>query len=108
MPLPNNTAIKLTTARYYTPEGRSIQAKGIDPELTIRQLVEHRANVLVVVPVMLSRMLAVADTSTFPELRVIASSGSALGAKLTSDVRQRFGPDAFIQAALALLRDEQG
>ncbi|MBN2642005.1 MAG: S41 family peptidase, partial [Victivallales bacterium] len=29
LPLGNNTAIKLTTARYYTPKGRSIQAKGI-------------------------------------------------------------------------------
>jgi len=33
MPLGNNTAIKLTTARYYTPSGRSIQAKGITPEI---------------------------------------------------------------------------
>ena len=31
LPLGNNTAIKLTTARYYTPNGRSIQAKGIAP-----------------------------------------------------------------------------
>jgi len=31
LPLGNNTAIKLTTARYYTPSGRSIQAKGIVP-----------------------------------------------------------------------------
>ncbi len=35
MPLGNNTAIKLTTARYYTPSGRSIQAKGITPDLII-------------------------------------------------------------------------
>jgi carboxyl-terminal processing protease len=28
-------AIKLTTARYYTPSGRSIQAKGIVPDLTV-------------------------------------------------------------------------
>ena len=35
MPLGNNTAIKLTTARYYTPNGRSIQAKGIVPDLTV-------------------------------------------------------------------------
>ncbi len=30
-------AIRLTTARYYTPSGRSIQAKGIDPDIEIRQ-----------------------------------------------------------------------
>jgi carboxyl-terminal processing protease len=35
MPLGNNTAIKLTTARYYTPSGRSIQAKGITPDLQV-------------------------------------------------------------------------
>jgi carboxyl-terminal processing protease len=35
LPLGNNTAIKLTTARYYTPSGRSIQAKGIVPDITV-------------------------------------------------------------------------
>jgi len=35
MPLGNNTAIKLTTARYYTPGGRSIQALGITPDLVV-------------------------------------------------------------------------
>ncbi|GHT89628.1 peptidase S41 [Betaproteobacteria bacterium] len=33
LPLPGNAAIKLTTARYYTPSGRSIQAKGIEPDI---------------------------------------------------------------------------
>jgi len=35
MPLGNSTAIKLTTARYYTPNGRSIQAKGIEPDIIV-------------------------------------------------------------------------
>ena len=35
MPLDNNTAIKLTTARYYTPSGRSIQALGITPDIMV-------------------------------------------------------------------------
>lgn len=35
MPLNNGGAIKLTTARYYTPNGRSIQAKGIVPDVEI-------------------------------------------------------------------------
>jgi carboxyl-terminal processing protease len=35
MPLGNNTAIKLTTARYFTPTGRSIQAKGITPDVMV-------------------------------------------------------------------------
>jgi carboxyl-terminal processing protease len=33
----NNGALRLTTARYYTPSGRSIQAKGIDPDIAILQ-----------------------------------------------------------------------
>jgi carboxyl-terminal processing protease len=35
LPLGNNTAIKLTTARYYTPNGRSIQARGIVPDIAL-------------------------------------------------------------------------
>ncbi|HMV52350.1 MAG TPA: S41 family peptidase [Rhodocyclaceae bacterium] len=35
LPLNNNTAIKLTTARYFTPNGRSIQAKGIEPDIKV-------------------------------------------------------------------------
>ena len=33
----NNGALRLTTARYYTPSGRSIQAKGIDPDVVVLQ-----------------------------------------------------------------------
>ena len=35
IPLADGSGIKLTTALYYTPSGRSIQAKGIDPDLRI-------------------------------------------------------------------------
>ncbi|MBP0494444.1 S41 family peptidase [Roseomonas sp. SG15] len=35
MPLPGNGAIRLTTARYYTPSGRSIQATGIQPDIEV-------------------------------------------------------------------------
>ena len=35
LPLGNNTGLKLTTARYYTPSGRSIQAKGIVPDIAV-------------------------------------------------------------------------
>ncbi|MEX0958111.1 MAG: S41 family peptidase [Burkholderiales bacterium] len=37
LPLGNGTAIKLTTARYYTPDGRSIQAKGITPDIVVEE-----------------------------------------------------------------------
>jgi carboxyl-terminal processing protease len=35
LPIGNGTAIKLTTARYFTPSGRSIQAKGIEPDILV-------------------------------------------------------------------------
>ena len=35
LPLGSDTAIKLTTARYFTPSGRSIQAKGIEPDIRV-------------------------------------------------------------------------
>ena len=35
LPLHNNRALKLTTARYYTPSGRSIQAQGIVPDIKV-------------------------------------------------------------------------
>ena len=37
VPLPGQGAMRLTTSRYYTPSGRSIQAKGIDPDIVIEQ-----------------------------------------------------------------------
>jgi carboxyl-terminal processing protease len=37
IPLGSNGALKLTTARYYTPSGRSIQAKGIEPDAVVEE-----------------------------------------------------------------------
>jgi carboxyl-terminal processing protease len=37
IPLGSEGAIRLTTARYYTPSGRSIQAKGIEPDIEVQQ-----------------------------------------------------------------------
>jgi carboxyl-terminal processing protease len=36
IPLEDNSGLKLTTARYYTPSGRSIQAKGISPDILVK------------------------------------------------------------------------
>lgn len=38
LPMHNNGALKLTTARYYTPSGRSIQAEGIVPDITLNKV----------------------------------------------------------------------
>lgn len=37
IPLPSESAIRLTTSRYYTPSGTSIQAKGISPDIIVEQ-----------------------------------------------------------------------
>ena len=37
IPLRNKGAMRITTARYYTPSGRSIQAKGIEPDVWVKQ-----------------------------------------------------------------------
>lgn len=38
LPLSDNSGLRLTTARYYTPSGRSIQAKGITPDITVEKI----------------------------------------------------------------------
>jgi carboxyl-terminal processing protease len=38
LPTSNGAAVKLTTARYYTPSGRSIQAEGIEPDIALKNL----------------------------------------------------------------------
>jgi carboxyl-terminal processing protease len=38
LPLTDDTALRLTTARYFTPSGRSVQEGGIQPDITVPQL----------------------------------------------------------------------
>ena len=44
LPMENGSALKLTTARYFTPSGTSIQAKGIEPDITIDRLNVSKSN----------------------------------------------------------------
>ena len=44
VPLPDGTAIKVTTALYFTPSGRSIQATGIDPDITVEQVLVKKGD----------------------------------------------------------------
>jgi len=46
MPLDNGDAVKLTISRYYTPGGRSIQARGIDPDVLLRADGNSSANTI--------------------------------------------------------------
>jgi carboxyl-terminal processing protease len=42
IPLPGNGAMRLTTARYYTPSGRSIQGLGIEPDVKVAETREEQ------------------------------------------------------------------
>ena len=42
LPLEDGSALRLTTARYYTPNGRSIQAKGIEPDIVVQNARDAR------------------------------------------------------------------
>ncbi len=74
----------------------AVVARRFEPEAALASISAKNADVFVAVPVMLSRILAlppeVLVAARTPGLRIIASSGSALGAKLTTDVLNRFGP----------------
>jgi carboxyl-terminal processing protease len=64
LPLKENTALKLTTARYFTPSGRSIQAEGIVPDISLDNLTLAKAEPDDVDPIMekdLSRHLENGD-----------------------------------------------
>jgi fatty-acyl-CoA synthase len=74
----------------------TVLTRAFDAAQTLDAVSRQRADVLVLVPVMLQRILALgpqalveADTS---RLRVIASSGSALGGKLVGETLDRLGP----------------
>ena len=72
----------------------NVVRRRFDPAQTLQLLAEHRARVLVVVPVMLRRMMSVESLSSHPapDLRVIAASGSAIAGPLVTEVLDHFGP----------------
>lgn len=63
LPLPNNQAVKLTTARYYTPGGRSIQAKGIAPDIVVEDAPDQK---VLLREADLQRHLSIEDDKTTP------------------------------------------
>jgi len=75
LPLGNNTAIKLTTARYYTPKGRSIQAKGITPDIPLDDGATDRT--LKLREADLTKHLGEAATTEKPEDKAVAAARAA-------------------------------
>jgi carboxyl-terminal processing protease len=51
IPINQKAAVKLTTARYYTPSGRSIQAEGIKPDIELQEMKFSQAETKTVKPI---------------------------------------------------------
>ncbi|TYO88836.1 S41 family peptidase [Oceanicella actignis] len=89
MPLAGKGAIRLTTARYYTPSGRSIQALGIEPDILIEQ-----------------RKLAAADDAARRGRSEADLRGRLDNDSLTEDERKQLEEERKRHEATAQLRDK--
>ncbi len=84
LPLDAEHAVKITTARYYTPNGTSIQAEGIKPDIALADLAVNKADsapILVSSEADLPNHLANEDSKTGQD---IDNDGSAENAKLAT------------------------
>lgn len=92
LPLNNDRALKLTTALYFTPNGRSIQAQGIVPDIEVRQ----------------AKLTAEADTENFKEADLQGHLGNGNGgADRPSGAARKERPqddDFQLSQALSLLK----
>lgn len=92
MPLRGDGAMRLTTARYYTPSGRSIQALGIQPDIIVQQPVAHPGD---------------ESETTTPQFRSEADlKGSLNNDSLTEDEIRQIEEDRARAEATAALREE--
>ena len=92
MPLRGDGAMRLTTARYYTPSGRSIQALGIQPDIIVQQPVAHPGD---------------ESETTPPQFRSEADlRGSLNNDSLTEDEIRQIEEDRARAEATAALREE--
>ncbi|WP_460272810.1 S41 family peptidase [Celeribacter sp. ULVN23_4] len=92
MPLRSDGAMRLTTARYYTPSGRSIQALGISPDIVVDQP---------------PRQPEAEETEDTPQFRSEADLRGALdNDSLTEDERAKIEEERAAAEEAAKLRDE--
>jgi carboxyl-terminal processing protease len=92
MPLRSDGAMRLTTARYYTPSGRSIQALGISPDIIVAQP---------------PRQPEADETTDAPMLRSEADLRGALNNdSFTEDERRKIEEERAAAEEAAKLRDE--
>ncbi len=92
MPVPGGGAMRLTTARYYTPSGRSIQALGVSPDIVVEQQVPEETP---------AEDEAAARTRTEADLR-----GSLDNDSLTEDEQRQIQEEQEAALAAAHLRNQ--
>ncbi|MCC6736778.1 MAG: S41 family peptidase [Bauldia sp.] len=96
---PGDGALRLTTARYYTPSGRSIQAVGIEPDILVEQVLPPELAARV------AELPALAE-ATLPGHLTIENGAAERQASL-SFVPANPDDDTQLQFALRLLRGEE-
>lgn len=94
MPLRGDGAMRLTTARYYTPSGRSIQALGVSPDIIVQQ------------PPRKPEAETEATADDRPQRTEADLRGSLNNDSLTEDERRQIDEDRAAAREAAKLRDE--
>ncbi|GAV20097.1 carboxyl-terminal processing protease [Mariprofundus micogutta] len=106
IPLQGGTAIKVTTALYYTPSGRSIQATGIDPDIQVEQVINKPAEqAKSKIPSVSERDLKGHLSNGNKKTRLKkAKKVEIKGAGASAAMQERLQMDTQLQRALDLLR----
>ena len=99
IPLRGDGAMRLTTARYYTPSGRSIQALGISPDIVVNQPVKKAGEAGTEEAAAAAEAEAKARTEA--DLRGVLSNDS-----MTEDEKRQYQEEQEKAAETAKLRDE--
>jgi carboxyl-terminal processing protease len=105
LPMADNSAVKLTTARYFTPKGRSIQAEGIQPDIELEELkvaLEQGSSITRVKEADLSNHLS--NGSSSPKPKEIPDKRTVQPEKVEGKKGSLAGDDYELYEALNLLK----
>jgi len=101
IPLPDGSALKLTTALYYTPSGRSIQATGIEPDIIVKPVrIAANSEKKGKIEAVLERDLK----GHFENGNSARKKKETVKGSPSEDMRNRLERDVFLQRALDLLK----
>jgi carboxyl-terminal processing protease len=98
--LRGDAAMRLTTARYYTPSGRSIQALGVSPDIIVKQPAPSQ-------PLTAEEEVEKAKKSAAKKTRFEADlRGNLKNDSMTEDEKLQFEADSLAAEEAAEMRDE--